>query len=599
MSTINYFIHSTFCKDGGIVVKTFKKRAELFLNLKTIYKPFYLNFVIIFLFQIPFVLIGIIQPIIFNILIQKVIIDREIKYLSIVIISTICIYLFESSIIAIQKYYTTKINNTFSLRLKIKLLDILLQLDYEKFNKLNIGNIKNIIDSDSVYLYNFFNLQIINYIAFYVTLVTNCIIMININPILSILGIVSIPISLKITKIMAKGLLKTTEEYREEFGKYETWMFSMLQGWKEIKLQNMYTYMTCKFREFWSKLSNSFFRNQLYWSGDMAFKFFNDFFVTRMNLYFLGGILVFSGNLTVAGLILFMQYFDRFFQSISNINSIDLQLSNAEPAISRVLNILNMHQSNIQNQIKHYKNSFENKLVFDCVSFSYDKKIEDRVIQKIDFEINKGDYIAIVGSSGSGKTTIAKLLLQLYKPLDGKILFDGIPYNEIYPNSFHHLIGGVLQDSELLNITIKENLLIANSNATNEEIELACEQANILDFINSLPNKFETVVGEKGVILSGGQKQRICIARALLHNPNILVFDESTSSLDYESEILIRNSIEKISKSKTVVVIAHRLSSVINAKKIIQISDGKVINIGTHETLLNKRSYQELFINQI
>ena len=200
--------------------------------------------------------------------------------------------------------------------------------------------------------------------------------------------------------------------------------------------------------------------------------------------------------------------------------------------------------------------------------------------------------------SGSGKTTIAKLLLQLYKPLDGKILFDGIPYNEIYP-SFHHLIGGVLQDSELLNITIKENLLIANSNATNEEIELACEQANILDFINSLPNKFETVVGEKGVILSGGQKQRICIARALLHNPNILVFDESTSSLDYESEILIRNSIEKISKSKTVVVIAHRLSSVINAKKIIQISDGKVINIGTHETLLNKRSYQELFINQI
>lgn len=578
-------------------MRTLKKRIDLYLKLRFIYKPFYLNFAIIFLFQIPFILIGIIQPIIFNVLVQKVMINREIKYLTVVVVSTILIYLFESCVIAVQKYYITKTNNMFSLQLKSKLLGILLQLDYDEFNKLNIGDIKNIIDSDSVSLYDFINLQIINYITFYITLVINCIIMIYINPILSILGIVSIPISFLITKIMAKGLLKTSEEYREEFGKYETWMFNMLQGWKEIKLQNMYIYMIYKFKEYWSKLSNSFFRNQLYWSGDMAFKFFNDFFVTRMNLYFLGGILIFSGNLTVAGLILFMQYFDKFFQSISNINSASLQLSNTEPAISRVLNILNMHHDN--NQIKTYKISFENKLVFNSVSFSYNKKDEDRVIEKIDFEINKGDYLAIVGGSGSGKTTIAKLLLQLHKSQDGEIIVDGTTYNEISSDGLHLFIGGVLQDSELLNITIRENLLIANSNATNEEIEFACEQANILNYINSLPNKFETVVGEKGIILSGGQKQRLCIARALLHNPDILVFDESTSCLDYESEILIRNSIEKISKNKTIVVIAHRLSSVINAKRIIQILDGKVINIGTHEELLNKSSYRELFTNQI
>jgi ABC-type multidrug transport system fused ATPase/permease subunit len=230
----------------------------------------------------------------------------------------------------------------------------------------------------------------------------------------------------------------------------------------------------------------------------------------------------------------------------------------------------------------------EGNLSFNNVSFSYPSRRDINVLKNISFNVEKGKLLAFVGPSGAGKSTIAALVFGFYKPTEGEITIDGKNLKDYHLSEIRSQMAMVPQEVMLFGGTIKENIEYGKPGATEEEIFEAAKQANALDFIESFPEKFETLVGDRGIQLSGGQKQRVAIARAILRNPSILVLDEATSALDSESERLVQEALERLMKGRTSIVIAHRLSTIKNADSIIVLDNGKIKETGTHAELLKK-----------
>jgi ABC-type multidrug transport system fused ATPase/permease subunit len=256
-------------------------------------------------------------------------------------------------------------------------------------------------------------------------------------------------------------------------------------------------------------------------------------------------------------------------------------------ATERVFELLDEIPEKINSDEHLSINKIKGDVTFNNVAFSYPSRKEVKVLKDINFSAGFGQKIAIVGPSGMGKSTIASLLLRFYDIDSGEILIDG---KNIYDYDLENLRGNmsiVPQDVILFGGTIKENIAYGKPNATDEEIILAAQQANAYVFIEGFPEKFDTVVGERGVKLSGGQRQRIAIARALLKNPSILILDEATSSLDSESEKLVQEALEILMQGRTSIIIAHRLSTIRSADQILVLDNGKISEQGTHQELIN------------
>ena len=297
----------------------------------------------------------------------------------------------------------------------------------------------------------------------------------------------------------------------------------------------------------------------------------------------------------------FMSYLTAMimlFAPIKRLSEVNVTLQRGIAASESIFDLLDSDSEYIN--IKNNSNLTGNlSITFRDVSFKYPSS-QTNILNRINIRINQCETVALVGKSGSGKTNLLDLIPRLYDPIYGEISFNNINIKDINLNEIRSYLSYVGQDFTLFNDTIFNNIAYGElSSSSKNDVYEAAKFADALDFINELPEKFETIVGQNGVLLSGGQRQRIAISRALLKNAPILLLDEATSALDIESEYSIQQSLSKLSKNKTTVVIAHRLSTIINADKIIVIEDGKVLEEGSHNDLINKKAaYFDLYNSQ-
>jgi len=315
-------------------------------------------------------------------------------------------------------------------------------------------------------------------------------------------------------------------------------------------------------------------------------------------VWYAGGWMAFAHQMTVGTIVTFAALLNRLYGPASGLAGIQVQIVSALAVFERIFEYLDQETEEASDPLDAAELlSVRGELVFDHVNFGY---TDDRpVLEDISFTIKPGQMVAIVGPSGAGKTTITHLVARFYRPQSGKILVDGVDINQVTLASLRANIGIVTQETYLFHDTIANNLKYANPNASSQELVEACKAANIDDYISSLPNAYETIVGERGHKLSGGERQRLAIARALLKNPRILILDEATSSLDSENENLIKAALKPLMHGRTSLVIAHRLSTVLAADVILVIQNGKLVEQGTHAVLLQRdENYARVYRQQ-
>ena len=308
--------------------------------------------------------------------------------------------------------------------------------------------------------------------------------------------------------------------------------------------------------------------------------------------YALGCLLVYLNSLTIANFVIIYTYKSRIENLLSFYNSFSMHVRNFNLSATRVFEVIGNTFDKESDKGKNI-NRINGKIEFKNVSFAYSK---DNVLNNINFIINPGERIGFVGSSGSGKSTIFKLLTKLYSLEEGHILIDGEDINNISNKALRKNISLISQNPYIFNFSVLDNLKIGNLDASNDEVKEACKKADIYDVIMDLDDKFNTFVGEGGVMLSGGEKQRLAIARTLLKKSNIILFDEATSTLDNVTQDKVQKAIYGLDKDKTILIIAHRLSTVNKCDRIVVVDDGNIVDIGTHKELYKRcNKYRELY----
>lgn len=424
------------------------------------------------------------------------------------------------------------------------------------------------------------------------TIIFTIVIMCGISLKLTIFVFLFIPIAGLAISRVGKTLKKHSGRVQSEQGFFLSLIEETLSGLRIIKSFNAQEMFIKRFTDSTQRFNS--YANNLSYRQNLASPIseFLGILVIGILLWYGGTMVLVDKTLGGSEFVAYMGLAYNILTPAKEISKAAYRLRQGDAAALRVLEVIHAQNPIFDKENAIEKTDFQTAISLKNISFKYDNEY---VLKDFSLEIPKGKTVALVGQSGSGKSTIANLIARFYDVNEGAITFDGIDIRDLKIHSLRDLIGIVSQDSILFNDSITNNLLIGKTSATEAEIKEAAKVANAYDFIEALPNKFQTNIGDMGGKLSGGQKQRLSIARAVLKNPPIMILDEATSALDTESEKLVQNALEKMMMNRTSLVIAHRLSTIQNADIIVVMEKGKIIEQGNHASLMAKNgTYRKL-----
>ncbi len=549
-----------------------------------------IGLIIVALLALP---ISFISPKFFQILVDDVMEKSNLDKFWIVVIGLLFVYAIRFISDGLSLYFRNKILNTFTYNIRSDVFSKYKNSPFSFIEKKEIGELKMRIMDDVDALGNFIGEQVVNYLTGILMIAISVWILVGINIKMMLYCLTIIPIVFLVNYLIGIGTKKVNEQIRTVNSEYYTSTHNSLQFWREIKAQNSELTFIERFKNYRNILAKLGLKSIRYWAYTEIFNDFKTNYLTKVLVYIIGAYFVMDEQISVGVLIMFSEYFATLFSSLDSVNAKRVALKVNEPYYKRIFETLDFPtESDGGIEMDEFKNSIK----FENVSFGY--KSDKPVLKNVSLEIKKGDYLAIVGKTGCGKTTLIKTLLGLYPVEKGLISIDGINIDRINKRCIYENVGIVMQDNYLFDMSIKDNLLIACPQASESDIILACKRANIYDFISKLPNGLDTEIGERGVRLSGGQKQRLSIAAALLKNPEIIIFDEATSSLDKISENIINDAINTLSKTMTVIVITHKPATALRASRVVVMENGTITAVGTHNELSSKNGFYKTLVGE-
>lgn len=460
------------------------------------------------------------------------------------------------------------------------------QLPYSYYNTNKSGQILSRITTDLFDVTEFAHHCPEEFFIAVVKLVVSFVILININITLTLTIFIMIPIMVFFMSSANNHMRKAQKEQRNHVGEINSGIENNILGAKVVKSFANEELEVKKFhkenlrfldikKEFYKHMSNF----------QVVYRIFDG--IMYLTVIVLGSYYMKVGKINAGDMFLYTLYINMLLNTVKKIVDYMEQFQRGMTGIERFIEIMDVKNDIVDKENAKVLTDVSGDIEFENVSFAYPDS-DAKVLDDISFSINKGENIAIVGSSGVGKTTISNLIPRFYEVSEGAILIDGTDIRDIKQKSLRDNIGIVQQEVYLFSGTIYENIVYGKKDASFEDVKKAAEMAGAYDFIMELPDKFDTYIGERGTKLSGGQKQRISIARVFLKNPPILILDEATSALDNNSEAIVQQSLEILSKGRTTITIAHRLSTIRNASKILVLTENGIEESGTHEELMNK-----------
>lgn len=518
--------------------------------------------------------------------------DEALKYLLFVVGLALVIDFFDK-IVFTRNY--TKIQESITNNIKKDVISSYFEIDNKELLKTSSGIFLTRITSDPDNIINAFDAVRGNFTK----ILSNIFVFIYIFHINFVLGIITIIGTISVY-LVEKSAMDKWNAYRKRRNKLRdrntTIINEGLKGTHDIKLLNIVEHFKNKVSGNLDELCNDTVGSIKVDSGYVFLRTVVVYAFTAV-LIVLSIYFVKFDVIKVSSLIAIFMYKDRLFTSILYLAWTERQLKEFALSAERIFEVIDHSKFKLEHYGNKRVNELSGKIEFKNVYFKYEK---DSVLKGVSFNIEPKDTVAIVGKSGSGKTTIVNLISKIYEVDKGSILLDGNNINNLDKYSIRNNISVISQKPYLFNMTIKENLLLVSPNASQKQIENVCKICELHDYIMNLPKKYNTLVGEGGVTLSGGECQRVAIARALLMKTNIILFDEATSALDNETQENIQKAINNISSEYTMIIIAHRLSTIKNCNKIIVIDDGKVSGIGTHNELYkNNEIYKSLYEKEL